>query len=288
MANEGIEVPGEEKGSALSPVEVRAREKGWRPQDEFKGNPDDWVDAKEFVGREKLFDKIRELKGDLHRQANKFDKDMEVISKHLSETEERAYAKAKKELQAQRRVALKEENPDAVEAIEENLEQLEKEKQAALAKIPKPMVQTGPTPAFQEFQEKNQWFKLNSAGMPENEMTEDAIAIGTGYAAAHPNLSHSEVLKYVAKKVKAMYPEEKKDEEETQPTKRGGSLVESGSGGNREQASKASKKTKITRSDLTSDQQKIMDRIVKLGVLKTKAEKNKVSQETQYLMDFSE
>lgn len=287
MANEGIHVPGEQDGSSLSPVEVKAREKGWRPQDEFRGNPDDWVDAKEFLGREKLFDKIRDLKGEVHRQQTKFDKDMEVISKHLSETEERAFEKAKKALQAQRRAALREGEPEQIEAIEADLEKLEEDKKKALAAIPKPSASSRPTPAFVEFQEANPWFKLSERGMPANEMTEDAIAIGTGYAAANPSFSQEKVLQYVAKKVKAMYREDEEDQNDVRPTKKE-VQVESAGGGNRDQSVKASKKTKITRGDLSEDQRRIMDTLVKRGALKDKAAKNKVTQEAQYLMDLQE
>lgn len=288
--NEGIVVPGESQGSSLNPgvYEEQARKKGWKPLDEFKGNEADWVDAKEFLGREKLYDKIKDLKGDLHRQQVRHDKTLEEISHHMAKTEERAFERAKKELQAQRREAMRNEDPDKVEKIEADLEQLEKDRQAAIKAVPKVQQNSGPTPAFQEWQSGNQWFKLGSTGMPENEMTSDAIAIGTGYAAANPNLSHAQVLEHVSKKIKQMYPNEfeSTDTSASQPQRKQ-PLVESASGGNRNSGA-ASKKLKVSKSDLTDDQQRIMTTIVRSGVLKAKAEKNKVSQEQQYLMDLAE
>ena len=286
MSNEGIAVPGEESGSALSPVEAQARQKGWRPLDEFKGNADDWVDAKEFVGREKLFGKIRELKGEVHRQQTKFDRDMEVVSKHLAETEERAYKRALKELDTQHKAAIRADDDRTVDEIERQKETLEREHKAALAAVPKPSPNSGPTPAFVEFQERNQWFELGTNG-PANEMTEDAISIGTGYAAANPTLSQQKVFEHVEKKIKKMYPELAEGERVTTKT-RSDPVVETGSGGNRNAAEVKSKKLKITRSDLTEPQRKIMDTLIARGALKEKAAKNKVSQETQYLMDIAE
>jgi hypothetical protein len=42
-------------------VEDRARDKGWRPLDEFEGDKDSWVDADEFIKREPLFKSLHKL-----------------------------------------------------------------------------------------------------------------------------------------------------------------------------------------------------------------------------------
>ena len=36
------------------PIETRALEMGWRPKEEFDGNEEDFIDAKEFVRRKPL------------------------------------------------------------------------------------------------------------------------------------------------------------------------------------------------------------------------------------------
>ena len=43
----------------VDPYEDKARATGWRPLEEFEGDPETWVDAKEFLGRAPLFDKIK-------------------------------------------------------------------------------------------------------------------------------------------------------------------------------------------------------------------------------------
>lgn len=291
MSNEntGTSIPGEvEGGGALSPtvMEDRARQKGWRPKEEFKGDVTDWVDAREFLGRAPLFDKIKDLKGELHKQQTRFEKDMEGVSAYIAQTEERAFKRAQAELKAARKAAMRSDDPEAVEKIEEQLETLESDHQKAVASVPKPNKTQGPTPEFMDWQERNDWFKLSATGAPSNEMTEDAIAIGTGYAAANPTLSHAKVLEHVEKKIRKMYAEETNT---TAPStkQRKDPVVESG-GGNRTATESNTRKTKITRADLSEDQRKIMDTLVKRGALKDKAAKNKVSQEQQYLMDMSE
>ena len=48
------------------PYESEAREQGWKPKEEYEGDPEKWRPAKEFVERGELFGKIdvlgRELK----------------------------------------------------------------------------------------------------------------------------------------------------------------------------------------------------------------------------------
>lgn len=59
--NEGTPIPGEERPASSTPVETttsgaddvesRARAQGWVPREEFRGDPDKWRDAGEFVKR---------------------------------------------------------------------------------------------------------------------------------------------------------------------------------------------------------------------------------------------
>ena len=42
----------------VDPYEEAARKEGWRPKEEFEGDPEKWRPAKEFVERGELFGKI--------------------------------------------------------------------------------------------------------------------------------------------------------------------------------------------------------------------------------------
>lgn len=48
----------EEKAPEYTKIELEAMDMGWRPKSEFNGDEDDFIDAKEFVRRKPLFDKI--------------------------------------------------------------------------------------------------------------------------------------------------------------------------------------------------------------------------------------
>lgn len=59
--------------AAVRAKEREARVKGWRPRNEFKGNPDDWVDAQEYLDRAQqvmplLKSENRRLTGQLNEQ----------------------------------------------------------------------------------------------------------------------------------------------------------------------------------------------------------------------------
>ncbi len=214
MALEGTKLEGEGEGSSMNPqiaeekqVE-KARTKGWRPIEEFKGDAADWVPAKEFLGREKLFDKIHDLKNQISRQTQGFQKELAQMSAHFAKVQETADKKAVQELKAQLTAAKAAGEVDEVAEIAGQIKEKEAEvkESARDVKVAQQVArQSGPTPEFQEWQKDNKWFQ------EDQEMTVDAISFGTGYAAANPDKSQKDVLEYVGKKIRKVYPEKFED-----------------------------------------------------------------------------
>src|SRR3990167_1218175 len=234
----GKEIPGEEKESSLSPeiqqskVAERAREKGWKPLDEYSGDPADWVDAKEFVGRQKLYDRINDLKSTLSKQTKAFQEDMQVVLANMQKVRETEYKKALKDLERQRSQAVANEDVQAVVEVSKQIETLKEEKVEEKVAIKEGAQRTGDaTPEFLEWQSQNKWFLSNE------EMRQDAISFGVGYAAANPNKTQPEVLDYVTKKIKKVYPEEFKEFKKVE------NKVESSEGGGRSPLRGGNKKT---------------------------------------------
>lgn len=279
MAEEGIRVEGEEESVSLSPqiqeqkAEEKARTKGWKPLEEFKGDPADWVPAKEFVGREKLFDKIHDLKNQLSRQAQKFQQDMSSIQAHFLRVQETEYKRAKTELQSQLAQAKANDDIDAAVEIAGQIKETEAAQKAAAVEA-KVVKQGGPTPDFVDWQEENGWFNKDM------EMTADAVTIGTGYAAANPSKSQKEVLEHVSTKIKRLYPEkfESRKEKSVEDNKVEG-------GGSRP---RPSNKNKLSVGDLDDREREVMRTLIKRGALKELAKKNNRSEQEQYLADLAE
>lgn len=282
MAEEGTKIEGEGEGSSLSPQVVndkqveKARSKGWRPLEEFKGDPADWVDYGEFLGRQKLFDKIHDLKNQLSRQASKFESDMTRIQQHFTKVQEVEYQRAKEDLKRQLAAAKQEGDVEAVAEIAGQIKEVDAEIKEAKQEA-KVAAKGGPTPEFVEWQERNEWFQKDA------EMTADAIAIGTGYAAANPGKSQAEVLDYTEKKVKRMYPEKFEGSEPKGKVKVEDKVE---GGGNVRPAPK--KKGQLTVGDLNDVERSIMNTLIKRNALKDVANKNKRTQQEEYLAQLAE
>lgn len=92
-------------------VEDQAREKNWRPKEEWTGDPEDWVDATEFVARGPFIKQIIKQKRTLKQQ----EETLKEVLKTLSQSEDRAYKKALKDIESGKLRAKQERNVDAYE-----------------------------------------------------------------------------------------------------------------------------------------------------------------------------
>lgn len=295
--DQGIKIEGESQEQHSNPevaqqkLEERAKKDGWSPEDQWRGNPEDWVPAKEFLGRQKLFDRIDSLKTALQSQKRDFEKDMRLVAKSVAEMNEQAYKKALSELKAQRGLAIEDKNLEAVEAIDAEIDETKVKLANAAASKNQP-VQHQETPEFTSWKEANTWFTDNK------EMQEDAVAIGVGYAASNKNLTEKQIYSYVTTKIKKMYPENfetkqtqtEDDEDDESPvnqkgTRKVSNSVETG-GGNRTVITKKNKTT--TADDLDDAQKAVMKTLIKRGVFKDLAAKNKRTEQEEYLAQYHE
>ena len=184
--NQGTPIQGE-----VNPVEEKARAGGWKPLDEWEGEETDWIDAKEFVGRQPLFDKIKDLKGDVKG----LQKDFNFISRHFQTVKEEAYQNALRDLQDQRKQAAKEGDTEAVVDLSDKIDDLKQEKQKT------------PTPTPEVPREFTSWVEKNSWYQNDADLRTEADAIGIGFRSKYPDATLDEMLDFVATKVKKVNPE---------------------------------------------------------------------------------
>lgn len=286
MAEEGVAIPGEEEGgSALNPeiqeqrVKESARTKGWKPLKEWEGDPAEWVPAKEFLGREKLFKKIHDLQHSLGQQSKRHASDLKVMQDHFAKVRDTEYKRAVEDLKAARKEAIASGDVKEADRIDENLDAIREEKAKAdqQAKVTaQAETQAGPSEAFLQWHNENSWFNRDNP----DEITKDAIEIGTGHAQANPSKSQADVLKYVTEKIKRLHPEK------FGTSGRRGSQVESGGSVRMETGS--NKKGKMTTADLNEMEQSVLSTLLKTKALKYLADKNKRTETEQYLADLAE
>jgi hypothetical protein len=186
----------DESQTSGDPYEHKALEMGWRPREEFNGTDDEFVDAKEFVSRRPLFEKIegqsRELKA--------VRKALEAFKTHYTTVQQTEYNRAIADLKTARKAAMQEGDGDRFEQIDTQIK--EAEKQVAVIEQTKnaPIVQDTPVhPEFQSFVRRNPWYESDPA------MRQYADKFGTALAAT--GTAPEEVLAEVERVVKQKYPD---------------------------------------------------------------------------------
>ena len=184
----------EEPVKVLS-IEDKARQMGWRPLEDYKGDPDGWVDSKEFVSRGSFFRKIDDLKEKLKAQ----DQILKTVNDTLSMAEKRAYDKAVYDVKAQMSEARLAGDFDAYERAAQQ--------QIQLAQKPVQQVSAGSdprqAPEWKEFEVQNPWVNLQDA---DSQIKQSAAAILIkNYRDAHPGCEFKDVTDYVHKEIRAKF-----------------------------------------------------------------------------------
>ena len=191
----GIAVPGEGTPStgherAATDFDKIAREKGWKPLEEFEGAQDVWVGPEEFLKRQPLFDKIKNQ----NKQLKELTKTVDALAKHYNTNIQQAKERAISELKLERRDAIQLGHSDRVDEIDKKIEDVKS--------ITEPVANTNKlAPEIEEFVEIHKdWFNV------DQEMTSFAVAYNESYLKTHPgDLEKS--LAETLKKVKQVYPE---------------------------------------------------------------------------------
>ena len=110
----------------VDPYEEEAREQGWKPQDEYEGDPNKWRPAKEFVERGELFGKIDSLGKELKETR----KALKMLQDHHSKVKETEFDRAVTELKGLQKKHLEEGNSDEYIKTTELLTDLKAEQKA--------------------------------------------------------------------------------------------------------------------------------------------------------------
>jgi len=188
----------------LSPTEQEALEQGWLPKDKWveAGNDaEEWRSAREFKERGELFKSIHSTKRDL-KQAQAA---LTALQRHHQMVFDKAHKQAIQDLKKERREALRADEIDRVESVEEEIERLETEHAAAKAAMideQKAASSQGELhPVFQSWVARNSWYST------DNELREFADTTGLLYSQKNPGVSPEQVLAHVEKTIRKQFAE---------------------------------------------------------------------------------
>lgn len=240
--SEGVETEQVDQPTSTTPAyEQEAREQGWRPKEEWQGDPDKWRSSKEFVERGELFGKIDHMGKELKETR----KALKMLQEHHTKVKEVEYNRAVTELKALQKQHLSDGDADKYLETTELLQDLKTEQKAR--EIVQEITPAAVDPRFSAWTEKNVWYTKDT------KMRDYADMVGMDYAKKNPNLDPDEVLQYVTSEVKERFKDRFKNPNRDKP-----SSVESGGQG--APASKA-------RFEMTEDERKVMNTFIRAGVM---------------------
>lgn len=192
-----------------NPEMDKARAAGWRPKDEWEGDPDDWVSYKRFNEKGEMISSIRQLRKALQDQKGAIDQ--------LVDHNKKLEAKRTKEMQdyikKQKAQAITDGDADRVLELDEMMEQAKEQERTIQSQPP----QNNPSPVFTEWTERNPWYENDP------DLREEADLIGQAMfqnKMGNGPLSHDDVRKVLDKvtdKVKRMYPEKFENPNKSKP-----------------------------------------------------------------------
>lgn len=183
----------------FSEVEQKALDQGWVPQDQWQGDPNEWRPAKEYVERGELYKSIHQTKRELKQTQAALNAQM----RHHQYVFEKAYQAALKQLQQEKRQAIREQDFDKLEAVEAQIEAKQIEHQQDRAQLVQAQqVANAPqaTPEFQAFLDRNPWYSADDSLRLEADIIGGHFVNSTGDRG--PKL-----LEHVEKEIKKRYPE---------------------------------------------------------------------------------
>ena len=218
-------------------VEDEAKDMGWRPQEEFEGDDSKWIEAREFVERKPLYDRIHKLEQNNKRQSQT----IHEVNDHISKVRKSEYERAMVDLEAKKKYAVESADSDEVRKVDSQIEDL---------KTQRPSGRNPLHPAIEQFLDDNQEWWGN------NEMQDYAIA-RHDRVMQEGDTDMESGLKKVLNDVKTRFPEQFENGNRYQH-----SAVEGG------RRSGKGSKARFTSDDLSESQRAIGERWVRSGAMK--------------------
>lgn len=201
-------------GADAASIEAAARARGWKSADEFaNGPPANFVDAATFLrNSDNDVPLLRTEVQKLRRQNDRLRRDAEetkglvvTISDNLRRADERAYAKARRDLEAEKTKAVQAGDVDAVARVDKDIAEL---KPPAPPAAPPPPAAVAPPaappptdPVIVDWIKENPWFNTDAVCAREAD-AQHKVLLQT-----NPEMTLEENLAEVARRVRSIHPQ---------------------------------------------------------------------------------
>lgn len=187
----------EEEQAGERDWESDARAMGWSPEEEFKGDKKQWIDAKTFVERgEQMMPILKAQNKALLKRISGMEKTINQARDFFSKSEQRGYDRAMAEIKARQREAVRTGDEEAFEAAEKDLNDLQKDGNHQVS-------QADTAEAFISFKEENEWYDGESRAAKL--ATEYADAVGRKTPLDKSSMGPNEYFEWIAEQVKERY-----------------------------------------------------------------------------------
>ena len=241
----------EDQAPEMSPAEQRARDDGWRPQEDWKGDPGDWVDFKEFNLRGELMNRIKEQSGvinSLNHKIEERDQTLEDMVEMQSKIAKREYDKAMADLKKQKAEALENDDYEGVVNLDEEIADL---------KANQPKVESKPKKAEQQEDglppEIEAWLNDPKNSWYHSDTVMRAMADGIAVDLQQQGVPPAQMLKQVEETLRRELPHKFKGQR-TPDVDDGGEYT----------GDRGSRDKKPTVRDLTDEQRRVGERYVRV------------------------
>lgn len=249
MVEENTEVRTSE---GVGTIEERAARMGWSPEDEFRGDPKHWVDARTFVDRADnhlpimkgtltiMEKKMVAQEKEIARQTKMLQDQLDEVAavkgtlrefvEYSRKSEERAYQRALTELKQKQRQAVAEGDTDSFDKVSGDIDELLRDHPIVTGVKP-PKVsddhkskEVKPTDTWTDEEAQEEWLDANEWYFEYPNMAAYAIRMDKKISKAEPALTHRKRLEKIRLAVEEKYPKYFKgteDEEEVLPKDEG-------------------------------------------------------------------
>ncbi len=238
-------------------AEDLAAESGWKPEDQWEGDTNQWIDAKTFNMRGELMDRIKSQTSQLRGQDKKIERleaGLGQLAEHNKKMDEIAYDKALNDLKDLKKDALEMSDYGQVTEIDDKISDLKINQSAA----EEPQAQQTPStnPEVAAWIAEHSWYETDIAMRYATDgLTRDIVQ-------SYPELKNSPklILEKVTKRLEEEFPHKfKKRRNTTQAVSEGGDA----------QTRSKSSKQKYTGRHLNEMQREFGKTFVESGVMKS-------------------